>query len=232
MSGEEKPTLEDLTDEKQHINIGTLTAKFKLQPIANSCETTCITNILHELSDRFKHPDLHFSEAAINEACGYKAPRGYNTRKLIPGLRDILRPLGWTPSQESRVGHTKLRRVLINKDLSYPLVSLSEEYMREVLDHRTGNFDDHVVVLFRASGQWTVVYDPYGFGSPKTKEKFRTYGAGIIPIRTTDFIRYWTHTTLATKWMFWITKWSPPKRPAPLESYSEVQKAENTVVAA
>jgi hypothetical protein len=219
---DEEPTVRDLTDEKQGKYIGSITQNFKLQPNPNSCETTCVTNIIHELSDRFNIPPLRFSEADVNDACGYANPRGYTPWKVIPGLRKLLNPLGWTPNQDSKVSHSRMRKVIQNKECSYPIVSLSGEYMRETVDYRTGIVDDHAVVVLRSAGDWTVVYDPYPVVSPVARARLRKYGTGVVPIRTTKFIRYWSETSIVSKWTFWIMKWGKAE---PLESYTEVQTA-------
>ena len=224
LTAEPEPTVEDLTDEKQGKVAATITQNFKLQPNPNSCEPTCITNILHELSDRFKAPALRISEAKIDEAVGYKAPRGYTPSRVMPGMKRILNPLGWTALQESKVSYPKMRKIIHEKSWSYPLVSLSGEYMRDMLDYRTGVVDDHVVVVLRSAGDWTVVYDAYGRLSPRAKVKFRKFGPGIIPIRTPNFINYWTQTSIASKWVFWVAPLTKAEPLKPLESYNEPRK--------
>lgn len=223
MSGEPEPSVEDLTDEKQGKPVASLTENFKLQPLPNSCEPTSITNILHELSDRFKTPTLRIPEDKVNAAIGWKSPRGYTPSKVIPGMRRLLNPLGWTAHQESS-SYSKLRKAILEKSWSYPLVSLSGEYMREMLDYRTGLVDDHVVVVFRSAGNWTVVYDAYGRLSPQAKTKFRKFGKGVVPIPTRNFINYWTQTSITSKWMFWVAPVAKAERIEPLTSYSKLEK--------
>jgi hypothetical protein len=54
-----------LTDDKTNRVIDDITKRFKYQPNPNSCEPTCIYNVLHELGDRDSRREIQFSEARV-----------------------------------------------------------------------------------------------------------------------------------------------------------------------
>ncbi|MDG7012275.1 MAG: hypothetical protein JRN17_04210 [Nitrososphaerota archaeon] len=82
----------DRIDEKVGRMIGEITRPFVFQPNNSSCETTCVTNALHEMGIRFQDPDLNFSLRRVNDICGYRNNVGARYIVLLPNLRKALKP--------------------------------------------------------------------------------------------------------------------------------------------
>jgi hypothetical protein len=101
------------------------------------------------------------------------------------------------------------------------------DYRREVLDYRGDKDGDHVVIVFRSKGDWTVVYDPYKSLVPAARRTYSAYGNGVIPVRTTKFINYWKYASIGKSWMFWLSKLPKIEQ---LETYNNKPKEESVTI--
>jgi hypothetical protein len=196
----------DRIDEKTGRIIGDITKPFKLQPNNSSCETTCVTDILHELASRFEDPDLNFPLQKVNDICGYRNNVGPRIIVVIPNLRKALKAFRYYADDKVGTSHTRLRSVLVDKGCSYPIVGLSHEYLRNERDYRKENDADHTVIVLRSTGEITVVYDPFESIVPMPSRRNQNLGKGVVALKTSDFITYWKGASVSTSWSLWIRK--------------------------
>lgn len=208
-----------LTDDKTNRVIDDIVKRFKYQANPNSCEPTCIYNVLHELGDRDDRRDIQFSETRINQICGYKHPIGPNVRVIIPNLNKALGRTGYTARDRVRSTFDNLRSVLTDQSCSYPLLGLSYEYLRNEHDYRRSDGSDHVVIVFKANDLSFALYDPFEGLRPSMRRANLGYGKGIVVIPTTDILDYWENASVSTSWMLWVRK-ETIKTPT-LEDYPE-----------
>lgn len=94
----------------------------------------------------------------------------------------------------------------MDKAFSYPVVGLSHEYLRNERDYRKDNDSDHAVMVFRSTGEITMVYDPFESIKPMPVRLNQNLGRGVVALKTPDFISYWRGASVATQWCLWMKK--------------------------
>jgi hypothetical protein len=196
----------DRIDEKTGRIIGDITRPFKLQPNNSSCETTCITDILHEMALRFTDPDLNFPLQKVNDICGYRNNVGPRMIVVVPNLKKALKVFRYSVDEKVGTSHTRMRAILVDQSCSYPVVGLSHEYLRNERDYRKDNDADHTVIVLRSTGEITVIYDPFESIVPMSSRKNQNLGKGVVALKTSDFITYWKGASVSTSWTLWIRK--------------------------
>jgi hypothetical protein len=155
---------------------------------------------------RFDDPDLNLPLQRVNEICGYRNNVGARMIVVIPNLRKALGAFACSAEEKVGTSHNRLRSVLVDKGCSYPIVGLSHEYLRNERDYRSQNDSDHTVIVFRSTGEITVVYDPFESIVPMPSRKNQNLGRGVVALKTSDFITYWKGASVSTAWSLWIRK--------------------------
>ena len=193
-------------EEKTQKVMGAITDDFQIQHNPNSCDPTCVANVLHQMADSLQDDHLRIPLHKVNKICGYKNPRGVIPEKLVPNLRRALRPLGYNPVERFGATRTMLNRVIMEKGCSFPIVGLSHEYMREERDYRGDNDADHSVILLKCGEQVSIVYDPFESISPSMERREQGLGRGVVALFTYKFLEYWKLASVASNWMLWIER--------------------------
>ena len=211
-----------LTDDKVNRVIDDITKHFKYQANPNTCEPNGIYNILHELGDRHGRKDIQFTEARVDQICGYKHPIGINVRVVVPNLNQALKGTGYTVHDRVRSSFPNLRSVLTDTSCSFPLAGLSFEYLRDIHGYGRTDGSDHVVIVFKASDVNVAVYDPFEGLNPSMRRANQGYGKGVVVLPTSEFLTYWEDAIVSTSWMLWIRK-ETIKEPT-IESFAEAKE--------
>lgn len=199
-------TPQDLVEGKTSKSVGVITERFQLQHNPNSCETTCITNILHNLGDSLSDGRLNLPLARVNRICGYKNPRGVAPDKLVPNLKKALLPLGYNAIEKPDSSRNNLNRIIAESGCSFPVVGLSHEYLRDERDYRGENDSDHAVIMLKCADQVSLIYDPFEHASPAMARKDQGLGRGVVAMHTWKFLDYWRLASVSRNWMLWIER--------------------------
>lgn len=199
-------TPQELVEEKTGKSVGVITEHFQIQHEPNSCETTCVTNILHYMGDTVPDPRLKMSLARVNKICGYRNPIGVPPDKLIPNLRKALRPLGYNAVERMGASRNALNRVIAEKGCSFPVVGLSHEYLREERDYRGDNDSDHAVIMLKCTDRLSLIYDPFEAVSPAMARRDQGLGKGVVALHTYRFLDYWKLAQVSRNWTMWIER--------------------------
>lgn len=188
--------------------ISNICGAFKYQSNPNSCYTTCIYNILHEVGIRFSNNDVRIPEARVNKLCGFRDFRGPVLDIVVPNLNKVLRPLGYEAHENRRQRFDDLSKRVRDNDASYPMIGLAYSYLISELKLRAPSQinepPDHVVVVLECNPEETLMFDPYqGMirRAPKSDEEAR----GIVVLSTPRLLEYW-NSSQDPSWMFWVER--------------------------
>ncbi|MHB8568091.1 MAG: hypothetical protein ACYC7D_15920 [Nitrososphaerales archaeon] len=192
---------------KTGMPLSSITTGFKYQSLPNSCYTTGIYNILHDLCIRHAIPGLGLPESRVNKICNYRDVLGPKLDSIVPNLNHALLQMSYTSFEKSRRKYDDLANTTKNPWSSYPLVSLSFSYLlKEQLVNEKALYGDpdHVVIVLSCDQSSVFFFDPYeGFiRRPRTKNSI---GRGVASLSTPKFLQYWDSAS-DPSWIFWIER--------------------------
>jgi len=176
---------------------------FAYQPEEVMCYTVNIYNTLNEYLGRYRkrHPSLK----KINDTCGYKKGLGIIREELVPRLlnEELLKDYGVMMAVEEGedTNIKRLREVVEDKDTSYPMVNVSENFFKETYDIEQRGYGgwDHVITILAINHEEICFFDPYYGILKKRGVKERA----LIPLD--KFKNLWRQA-YNMGWMAWFTR--------------------------
>ena len=181
------------------------------QPTYNTCETTCMKNILGELAKRHSAPKINLGLKKINKMYDYQLLAGSKTALGVNNLRRSLRPHGYEVKEVfgDKSNVELLGRIIKESNCSYPVVAVSPAFFdnETTVSHRNYRTDssnaetrveyEHAIIVIDVDDEITFC-DPM--------ENYKRHGAcTLTKMGSPTFVRLWNEIE-SPKWVVWIEK--------------------------
>lgn len=144
-----------------------LTGNWGCQQFNDGCFITCLTNILLNL--KAKHPTytVKYDFKTISKICDYEPTTGYTLGSTIYNLNkhfeDEHLPFKFIEKSGNTVTMERLQAIINDGHHSYPIISLSLDFLKEQGIKCVDGFVDHAVVVidYDVANRIVWFHDPY-----------------------------------------------------------------------
>ncbi len=137
--------------------------KFRPQHEPLQCLPACLMNIHNELFSR-KDKEEKISLNDVSEICGYKKGLGSNEYFLVEKINEKIKPLNYEAKEEYSIkdGLKFLEKILLSKELSFPVVTLSGDYFEDITSIRgpSSRRIGHSIIVMGIDKEYIIYYEP------------------------------------------------------------------------
>ncbi|HNX47966.1 MAG TPA: hypothetical protein PKM11_05355 [Methanomassiliicoccales archaeon] len=183
-----------------------LTKDWQVQDQMDSCLPSCMINITNDLQTDFQGFKIKFKAKEMKSICDYRPHLGSSPDVVVKNLNNEFKRRG-APFKCAESNGTintidALRNIILDKDKSFPLISLSQDYFEEIgLSIEGRNPFDHVIAVLAIEDGKIWFHDPYKPFAMRSS-RVKTFN-NHLPYVT--MLKYWKETQ-SPNWVMWVER--------------------------